>query len=144
MVVKMCTKCGLNPKQDVPYARLCKECVVSCKDHQVQKYNCNPCRMAKQDSVRHTDRFKEIQSRSHRRRKYGLDDQQLDDLLAIEGCQVCGSDDKLVIDHDHVTGAVRGMLCHACNKAEGLLAGDVARIRALADYLEREPYASRL
>lgn len=35
-------------------------------------------------------------------------------------CAVCGSDwHKLVEDHDHKTGLVRGYLCRRCNSGEG-------------------------
>lgn len=40
------------------------------------------------------------------------------------------------IDHDHVTGRVRSLLCNSDNVALGLLKEDPKRIRALADYIE--------
>jgi len=43
------------------------------------------------------------------------------------------------IDHDHRTGAVRGILCGNCNKALGYAHDHPATLRALADYLERAP-----
>lgn len=36
-------------------------------------------------------------------------------------CAVCGSSSgPLVIDHDHDTGKVRGLLCRSCNVSEGV------------------------
>ena len=40
------------------------------------------------------------------------------------------------IDHDHGTGNVRGVLCHACNVSLGLFGDDPVRLRRAADYLE--------
>lgn len=34
-------------------------------------------------------------------------------------CALCGFRDRLVEDHDHDTGLVRGMLCQSCNTTEG-------------------------
>lgn len=41
----------------------------------------------------------------------------------------------LVVDHDHVTGKVRALLCGNCNTALGLLGDDVARIQRAAEYV---------
>jgi hypothetical protein len=35
-------------------------------------------------------------------------------------CGICAAETDLVLDHDHGTGWVRGLLCDDCNKSEGL------------------------
>ncbi len=45
---------------------------------------------------------------------------------------------RLVIDHCHSTGAIRGLLCSNCNTAIGLLSDNPEIIRKAADYLEKE------
>jgi len=39
------------------------------------------------------------------------------------------------IDHDHITGKVRGLLCRSCNIALGAVRDNPDRLRALIDYL---------
>jgi hypothetical protein len=41
----------------------------------------------------------------------------------------------LAVDHNHVTGKVRGLLCSGCNQAIGLLKDDPLRGDSLAKYL---------
>ena len=38
-------------------------------------------------------------------------------LLELQGheCAICGAREKLVLDHDHSNGQVRGFLCSKCN-----------------------------
>ena len=43
----------------------------------------------------------------------------------------------LVVDHDHKTGAVRGLLCHNCNRALGLLQDSKENLMNCLSYLER-------
>jgi len=60
-------------------------------------------------------------------RQYGMYPNQFSDMLKAQGgaCAICGKpQDKqtgkgLVVDHDHATGNVRGLLCNACNGGLG-------------------------
>jgi Recombination endonuclease VII len=46
-------------------------------------------------------------------------------------CAVCGATGRLVADHDHNTGLLRGLLCPSCNNREGGLGGaDIDAYRA--------------
>lgn len=68
---------------------------------------------------------------------YGISYEESDRLRSIESCQVCGSDDRLVIDHCHTTGTVRGVLCTPCNLILGHAKDNPDTLRALALYLEK-------
>lgn len=43
---------------------------------------------------------------------------------------------KIVLDHCHDTGKVRGFLCHNCNRALGLLKDSVENLKSAISYLE--------
>lgn len=42
---------------------------------------------------------------------------------------------KLVVDHCHLTGTVRGLLCHNCNRALGLFKDNINSLQKAIDYL---------
>jgi hypothetical protein len=63
---------------------------------------------------------------------------------AKTGCDVCGRTTKikdgrngLNVDHCHITGRIRGILCANCNKVEGLVGGSSDVLRMLADWIDR-------
>jgi hypothetical protein len=51
-------------------------------------------------------------------------------------CRKPPSRARLCIDHDHATGAVRGLLCSRCNSALGLLDDDVDALERALTYLK--------
>ena len=59
--------------------------------------------------------------------------------LALQNgaCAICGKkpNGSLCIDHCHLTGKVRGLLCHKCNSALGFYDDDPELAQAGADYL---------
>jgi hypothetical protein len=57
------------------------------------------------------------------KRTFGITIEQYEDLLDKQGrcCYICKRPEtdfakKMAVDHDHVTGEIRGILCHPCNK----------------------------
>ena len=73
--------------------------------------------------------------------KYGMTMEQFEDMADAQGgvCAIClGNNDGriLVIDHDHGTGAVRGLLCDNCNFMIGNGKNSVENLRAAITYLQ--------
>lgn len=52
-------------------------------------------------------------------------------------CDICGTMENLCIDHDHVSGLVRGTLCDDCNLSLGKMQDDLSRIEKAAAYLRK-------
>lgn len=73
--------------------------------------------------------------------RHGLTQEQYDGLFTKQGecCAICQSPDPRTkywhIDHDHVTGRVRGILCGHCNPGLGYFGDDPQRLRAALAYL---------
>lgn len=77
--------------------------------------------------------------------RYDLSVQDKEELIkkqggtcANENCQYGLDDDhKLYVDHCHKTGKVRGLLCHHCNAALGLLMESPDKIEGLMYYAKK-------
>ncbi len=81
--------------------------------------------------------------------KYGLTREQYYSLIQY-GCAICGSTDKLRVDHHHVDGYVRGALCSACNTGLGnfkdnpvLLVGAIRYLEDRGSYGDSDPESRR-
>jgi hypothetical protein len=99
-------------------------------------------------------KYNETHERSKRdhnyRQDFGLTIEDYDKMLETQNgqCGVCGSTTpnkkgfrNLFVDHNHVTGLVRGLLCHKCNTALGLLKTDeqgIANLEKAIQYLKKE------
>lgn len=78
---------------------------------------------------------------------YGVSLKEVEEMFLAQGgkCAVCKQDgfkmrdehkSSLNLDHCHNTGKVRGLLCHNCNRALGLLKDSTAILSNAIEYLE--------
>ena len=135
-IQKVCNKCGKTKSIFSFYRR---------SDRQEREAQCIDCRNKYERERYRIDvgRRSDIVT-TNRKRRYGITPQ---DLVAMFKAQeykcACCSDPlpdvtrHVHIDHDHKTGAVRGVTCRDCNMALAYGRDDPARLRAAADYLER-------
>ncbi|MDF0679191.1 MAG: endonuclease VII domain-containing protein, partial [Nitrosomonas sp.] len=73
---------------------------------------------------------------------YGISLTQYNKMLEDQGhrCKLCGTDEPkgnrntFVVDHCHLTGKVRGLLCNHCNTGIGKLHDDPELLMKAADY----------
>lgn len=70
--------------------------------------------------------------------RYGITVGEARELRAgVKCCEICGRQRALEVDHDHDTGAVRGLLCGRCNKAIGMFKDSEELMRKAIEYLQR-------
>lgn len=116
---------------------------------------CKPCHKQYRSENRERDRLKlqekryadpekyreydRRHSRTKTLKKYGLTDQQFAELAKLQNgqCKICDKipKDRLVVDHNHDTGVIRGLLCRQCNAAIGLLGDNIEGVQRAWSYL---------
>ena len=80
-------------------------------------------------------------------KRYGLSVAEYAAMLKSQNgaCAICygthNNNHALCIDHDHMTGKIRGLVCHDCNVALGMIGDDPEVARSIITYLEK--YRSR-
>ncbi|MEV0647233.1 endonuclease VII domain-containing protein [Phytomonospora sp. NPDC050363] len=97
---------------------------------------CKPClnAAAKESRARYHGSMRNY----HLKRRYGLTEAQVEEMLAAQFwvCAICKLEhERYHVDHDHVTGKVRGILCFKCNNALGLFEEDYFRMKAAIEYI---------
>lgn len=77
-----------------------------------------------------------------RRVKYGVTAEQFNELMKAQDscCAICRKpfeDKSPVVDHNHETKEVRGLLCTACNNGLGLFRDSKRLLAQASEYLEK-------
>lgn len=86
--------------------------------------HCKPCRQEKYRAIKDTPEFKEGYENSRLKQLYGI---TLEDKKRLEdqqrgACAIClAKDSRLLVDHCHESGVVRGLLCNRCNVGLGFV-----------------------
>ncbi len=167
--MKQCRVCGeLKPLDDFyksagmrdGYRNDCKVCNLAAR---AAKYAENPVpyiarvkRWQQENAERLNAYHREYRQRPERKtreretyllRKYGITLEDYDRRLEEQGgvCAICKEarpeERTLHVDHDHVTGKIRGLLCFRCNNAIGDLRDDIDLVFRMLDYLDRDDEA---
>lgn len=76
------------------------------------------------------------------KKKYGLSESDYAVMYTAQGgrCAICKGQERdgtkrLSVDHNHVTGKVRGLLCDRCNRCLGGAMDNPDRLEVMAAYL---------
>lgn len=86
-----------------------------------------------------TARNKETVWKSKLKTVYGLTLEDYQTMLNEQNsrCKICLEEkDRLVVDHNHDTGQVRGLLCGSCNKGLGHFRDDAMSLERASEYVK--------
>lgn len=130
--MKMCRRCHTSKDESDFYTgrAVCKECV---------KPEAAAERQRRYNSLSSSERTA-LNRKQSLSKVYKLTEADYE-ILAKDGCAICGSKDNLCVDHDHnccpgkytCGNCVRGVLCHKHNKGEGAFES-IEEILRLLDY----------
>lgn len=141
--MRRCSVCGqTKPFSDFyrdarrGYGARCKPCNAA----QVSEY-----RRRNKEAINAHERQKYASSTDkwerHLKSKYGISLAKYAEMLEAQGgaCGICktAQEETLAVDHDHKTGAVRGLLCAKCNRMLGCASDSPSVLDAGAEYLRK-------
>lgn len=137
---------GLSPDKRCPR---CKETKPRSTHFGVRKngYTKSLCRECEAQKVREwRDSNPDIAAASAKRatfRRFNMTEEDWHEALEAQGggCAICGRaradrNRRLLVDHCHTTGLVRGLLCSRCNVGLGMFAEEPERMIKAIEYLE--------
>lgn len=81
--------------------------------------------------------------KNHIKRAYGLTTEQYHRMLTEQNyvCAICKNKEdnlrNLVVDHNHATNKVRGLLCYRCNTLLGCAKEQETTLQNAVDYLRK-------
>jgi len=84
----------------------------------------------------------------HLHNTYGITLEQFEKMIQVEKCPICGNDaiheyegrgcksGKIVVDHNHETGQIRGFICTYCNVMLGNAKDNIQTLQNAIQYLQ--------
>lgn len=141
-MAKVCAKCE-KPRKAVEYlipgveGPVCSTCRRRWKLENVPGFRELNQKSTHDSYLKRRDQIRDRQLQ----KDYGITLEEYDRMLEGQDsrCAICrrepGPHRQFSVDHDHSTGRIRGILCHVCNTAIGLLGDSRCLALAAADYL---------
>lgn len=153
IVSKFCSKCSTDKSPDefgvesrrpdglCLYCKLCQNAYTRNYRKTHEQYRVKQGRRKNRHKRKHTLKY-----------LYKITPQDYEKMFANQGgcCAICCTDrpggrhGQLHVDHDHVTGIVRGLLCNRCNIGLGRFGDNLAGLMQAVNYLRRAAGASPL
>ena len=105
-------------------------------------YECKECTVKR--TVEYNRKNSSSVKSQYLKRNYGLTFEEFESMLSDQDncCAICngsksyGRHKRFSVDHDDSTGKIRGLLCHRCNTALGLVEDNIHTLKSMIEYLE--------
>jgi len=142
MSTRKCEQCGIS--KDILLFHKYKP---SSDPYKYRRYKCKDCESSNKKANPNT--------RSNYRdwmlfNKYGITSKEYDKFLSDQGgvCAICGQAETHIdprtnrvflmsVDHCHLTGKVRGILCNNCNRGIGFFKDNISLLNSASAYLNK-------
>lgn len=139
-------------KDSLDYIFICKKCNIGKPNSEYTKRNTgkrqrhyfSKCKKCQNENVIRWSRDS-IKSKKYKLKKYF--NIEYEDYLTMlkkqnNSCMICKVNQKdlnrkLCVDHCHITGEVRGLLCNSCNRALGYFKDNINNLQEAVNYLKQ-------
>lgn len=118
-----------HPERPYFSSGLCNEC------YQKKRRDADP-QLTRQRNREYEQKNRHKVREFQRRYAYGIEPHEFEALAAAQSgrCAICKREKNLCVDHCHVTGKTRGLLCKICNVAVGLAEASDVFVSNLSEY----------
>lgn len=143
----MCTRCGTEKDLDEFYTgrNQCKVCL----DFSAKRWRAENRGRYLENTLKWNVANSEKRRESKLKDRYKINLVEYNQMFSDQNgvCKICAHPETIVdkrngkirplsVDHDHLTGEIRGLLCNACNTGIARFKDDPKVLRAATKYLE--------
>lgn len=151
MIEKKCSNCGItkisseftkDKQKRGGLSSYCRDCIRSrwlSLSVKRRRY------LRKQWKIKNPDKWALAQRKCRLKTRYGLSPETYNKLLENQkfSCAICKSSTTkskrfkyFLVDHDHKSGKVRGLLCDYCNRGLGCFEDSIERLEKAIGYIQ--------
>jgi hypothetical protein len=142
MTIKKCSHCSLEKSlNEFNKSKSSKDGLqYVCKNCNSTYYSENRTKIL--DRTKDYGKRTEVKQRNNikkRQKRYGVSEEQFEEMKIEQQnkCKICCKElENFHTDHNHLTGAIRGLLCGNCNRGIGFLKEDPAILLNAIKYLK--------
>jgi hypothetical protein len=154
MLSKICKKCGVEKSLDDYYIHngmkdkhlnTCKKCDnKKTREYQIEHKD-QMAKYSEKYRLKYIETYADYARNTKYKQNYGITIEDYNKMFDDQNglCAICsnpeskGRSKHFHVDHDHLTGKIRGLLCSTCNTALGKFNDDINLINKAIKYLQK-------